>query len=46
MLFLARFLDWICNAFASAVQDETRLNQLICPLAARRADADGATHRR
>ena len=46
MLFLARCLDWICNALASGVQDETRLNQLICPLSSRRADNEGATRRR
>lgn len=42
MLFLARCLDWLCLAFLSGAADEMRLNQLICPLAASRSDADGA----
>ncbi|CCW19982.1 hypothetical protein EBBID32_43530 [Sphingobium indicum BiD32] len=29
MLLLARCLDWLCLAFASGVQDEMRLNDLI-----------------
>lgn len=37
MLFLARCLDWLCRAFASGAQDELRLNNLICPLAAHRS---------
>jgi hypothetical protein len=45
MLFLARCLDWLCRAFASGVQDELRLNQLICPLAARRKQSDDAAQR-
>lgn len=35
MLWLARCLDWICNAFAAGAQDSMRINQLICPIATR-----------
>ena len=35
MSLLARFLDWLCGAFASGAQDAVRLNQLICPLSRR-----------
>ncbi|WP_196221867.1 hypothetical protein [Sphingobium sp. CAP-1] len=44
MLFLARCLDWICQAFASGAQDDLRINQLICPLA-HQQPADGARPR-
>jgi hypothetical protein len=43
MLLLARCLDWLCLAFASGVQDETRLNQLIVGLTQRPAATHDAT---
>jgi hypothetical protein len=33
MLLLARCLDWLCAMLASGVENETRINTLICPLA-------------
>jgi len=45
MSLLARFLDWLCGAFASGAQDAVRLNQLICPLSRRLDQSDGAGRR-
>lgn len=38
MLFFMRWLDWLCEAFAAGVQDETRINQLL--LIVRRHDQE------
>ena len=45
MLLLARCLDWLCAMLASGVQNETRLNSLICPLS-RHDHQKAATARR
>lgn len=43
MLLLARCLDWLCLAFASGVQDEMRLNELILGAIQRSTAAHDAT---
>lgn len=32
MLLLARWVDWICNLFACAAENDLRVNQLIVHL--------------